>query len=93
VVDETVVPDGNVVDFPLDAGSVFRRLSELRVQEAESIVALGLGDSEDTSSETRVHEDALDTGDGLKRKASRQYRFVPILGFRTIELTLTRTTG
>ena len=59
------MPDGDIVDFPLDPSGVFWSLSELRIQEAEGVVALSLGDAENSASESRVDKDALDTGDRL----------------------------
>ena len=65
MVDQPVVPDGDIVDFPLDPRSVFRGLSELRVEEREGVVALCFGDAKDSTGEARVDKDALDTGHGL----------------------------
>lgn len=66
VVDEPVVPDGHVVDFPLDPGGVFGSLGELRVEKGEGVVALGFRDAEDTTGKSRVDKDTLDTGDRLE---------------------------
>jgi hypothetical protein len=96
MVDETVVPDGNVVDFPFDARSVLGSLSELRVQKAEGVVALSFGDAKDTTGESRVHENALDAGDGLKREEECSIQVSSrLFPFRrnSRRLTLTRTTG
>jgi hypothetical protein len=78
VVDQSVMPDGDIVDLPLDPSGVFRSLSELRVEEGEGVVALCLGDAEDSTGETGVDKDALDTGHGLQgeewNKVSRMSR-------------------
>lgn len=66
MVDQPVMPDGDIVDLPLDPSGVFGSLSELRVEEREGVVALCLGDAEDSTGEAGVDKDALDTSHGLQ---------------------------
>lgn len=60
---DAVIPEGNVILAPLEAGVQLLGGCEHLIEVGDDGIALGLGDSNNLGDETRVEEEAVPSGD------------------------------
>ena len=65
MVDDSVVPTSHVSCLPLPSHRRIGLLGEAVLEESERVVALSLGHADESSDESRVDKDGLETGNGV----------------------------